>query len=322
VETTSQALAEGFCNQWRPHVGVFTNLSRDHLDVHKTPENYLAAKAQLFLSLREGGAAVLNAADPASALLAEVTAPGVRVFAYAARPVHPDAAHLPLLLCADTIAVTRDGTRITLVKTPLGEALGGELALRVVGDVHAENALAAAVAADALGYDPGAITRGLSAFEGVPGRFQEVAARPLVVVDFAHTPDALERTLSLARSIASADGGRVVCVFGCGGDRDPGKRPLMGRVAARLADVVVITTDNPRSEEPARIAEAVLEGTRGSSTRVERILERAEAIQSAITMAAAVDVVVIAGKGHEKTQIVGTSVVAFDDVAIARLALG
>jgi UDP-N-acetylmuramoyl-L-alanyl-D-glutamate--2,6-diaminopimelate ligase len=156
----------------------------------------------------------------------------------------------------------------------------------------------------------------------VPGRFQEVGANPFVVVDFAHTPDALERTLKLARAITPPNAGRVVCVLGCGGDRDAGKRPEMGRIAAKHADVVVVTNDNPRSEDPERIADAVLEGTRGSLSRVERILERAEAIHSAISCAAAADVVIIAGKGHEKTQIVGDRVIPFDDVAVAREALG
>jgi UDP-N-acetylmuramoyl-L-alanyl-D-glutamate--2,6-diaminopimelate ligase len=300
---------------------VFTNLSRDHLDYHGTPERYLASKAQLFMQLPTAGAAVLNAADPSSALLAEVVPEGARRLAYAARPVDPACAALPLALEAADVRVDRSGTRITLAPSPLADALGGALSLSIIGSVHAENALAAAVAAHAAGYSPDAIRRGLAHFAGVPGRFEVVSERPLVVVDFAHTPDALEAALRLARSLITDVGGSVTCVFGCGGDRDPGKRAPMGEVAGRLADFVVLTTDNPRGEDPVAIAEMVAAGLRGSSAKLERILERAEAIETAIRRATPADVVVIAGKGHERTQVMGERVVPFDDRLVARAAL-
>ena len=318
IETTSQALAEGFAAMWPARVAVFTNLSRDHLDYHGTPEDYLAAKAQLFMRIEAGGVAVLNAADPSSALLDEVTPPGVSRRGYAARAVDGACVRLPLTLEAEQVSVSRAGTRIRLAGSRLGDALGRELALRVLGEVHAENALGAAVAADALGYASAAIRAGLEGFAGVPGRFQLVLDRPLVVVDFAHTPDALERTLSLARSLVAADGGRVVCVFGCGGERDQGKRAEMGRVAGRSAEVVVLTSDNPRSEDPEAILRAILEGTAGTPASVERELDRAVAIRRGIELASPYDIVVIAGKGHEQTQIWGKRALPFDDVAVVR----
>ncbi len=317
VETTSQALAEGFARAWPAEVAVFTNLSRDHLDYHGTPEDYLAAKAQLFMKLLPGGTAVLNAADPSSALLDEVAEPSAKRVAYAARAIDPGCAHLPLALSAAEVEATLDGTRIRLAPSPLASALGGEIVLSIVGEVHAENALAAALAGVALGHSPQTIRLALERFPGVPGRFQIVHRRPAVVVDFAHTPDALERTLRLARSLVIPGGGRVIAAFGCGGDRDPGKRGEMGRIAASLADVVVMTNDNPRSEDPATIAAAVGEGAKGGPARVLLELDRASAIKMAIELAEPPDIVIVAGKGHERTQIVGEQVLPFDDAAVA-----
>jgi UDP-N-acetylmuramoyl-L-alanyl-D-glutamate--2,6-diaminopimelate ligase len=321
IETTSQALAEGFAAIWPADVGVFTNLSRDHLDYHGTPERYLAAKAQLFMHLREGGTAVLNAADGSSALLDEVTPPGVRRACYAARALDPGASHLPLSLSALRVEVHRGGTTITLAPSPLAEALSFSITLRIVGEVHAENALAAALAASSLGYPPRAIVEGLERFAGVPGRFQIVHDRPLVVVDFAHTPDALSRTLALARKLVSRRGGRVVCVFGCGGGRDPGKRPEMGRAAALGADVVIVTNDNPRGEDPDAIADAVMAGAAGPG-QVSRILDRAGAIARGIELADPYDIVVVAGKGHERTQLLGGLTVPFDDAEVVKTVCG
>lgn len=336
LEMTSYALSRGVARELPPTVGVFTNLSRDHLDYHGTPEAYLASKAQLFMSLppaSEGGAAVFNAADPASALLNEITPPGVRRLAYAARPVDPACAALAAGGCAleaASVVVDRRGTHLRLVPSPLAERLGGALDLRLLGEVHAENALAAAVAADALGHPAAAIREALAAFPGVPGRFELVdravdgavdgRAGPMVVVDYAHTPDALERTLRLARSLVAPSNGRVLLVFGCGGDRDRGKRPEMGRIASRLADVVIVTTDNPRNEDPQSIEKMIFAGVEGRFPRPERITERGRAIRRAIEIAEDPDIVVIAGKGHEKTQVFRDHAVPFDDVEVARSA--
>jgi len=315
VEATSQALALGFARAWPVEVGVFTNLSRDHLDAHGDLENYLAAKAQLFLNLPATGAAVFNLADPASALLDEVTPPGVRRLGYAARPRAPGALAAGEVLEASEVRVSVRGTEIDLAPSPLADALGGSLRLPVIGRVHAENALAAAAAAHALGHQASAIRAGLEAFSGVPGRFQIVHQAPLVVVDFAHTPDALERALRLARELAGP--GRVTVIFGCGGARDAGKRPEMGRAAGALADRVLITSDNPRHERPDAIARAIAEGARGAPAAVEIELDRALAIERGISLAAGYDVVVISGKGHEQSQIVGDRAIPFDDAEVA-----
>jgi UDP-N-acetylmuramoyl-L-alanyl-D-glutamate--2,6-diaminopimelate ligase len=317
IETTSKALGGGFARRHPPDVAVFTNLSRDHLDTHGTPERYLAAKAQLFLALGPTGVAVLNASDPASALLDEVAAPGVRRLAYAPRAVAPECGRLPVVLAAESVRVDRDGTSIELAASDLARRLGGELRLRVVGSVHADNALAAAVAADALGIEAAAVRAGLESFAGVPGRFEIVARRPLVAVDYAHTPDALARTLRMARGLIASWTGRVLVVFGCGGDRDRGKRPEMGRIADELADEVFLTTDNPRREDPRAIADAVFGGARPLARWV-REPDRAAAIARAIEGASATDVVVIAGKGHERTQSVGGVEHPFSDVEVAR----
>jgi UDP-N-acetylmuramoyl-L-alanyl-D-glutamate--2,6-diaminopimelate ligase len=323
VETTSHALSRGFAGELPPKVAVFTNLSRDHLDEHGTLEAYLAAKAQLFMNLLPGGAAVLNAADPASALLDEVIPAGIRRLAYAAREIDAACASLPLALAAEEVTVDRSGTRIRLAPSPLAERLGGMLSLRVIGRVHAENALAAAVAAEALGYPAEATREALADFAGVPGRFEMVdrgGRGPLVVVDYAHTPDALERTLLLARELVEPAKGRVICVFGCGGDRDQGKRPEMGRIASQVADVVVVTTDNPRSERPEAIIDQILSGAEGRFGKSIRITDRGEAIRRAIALAHDPDIVVVAGKGHEKTQVFQEQIVPFDDVEVARSA--
>jgi UDP-N-acetylmuramoyl-L-alanyl-D-glutamate--2,6-diaminopimelate ligase len=339
LEVTSRALAEGFAHHWPARVAVFTNLSRDHLDYHGEPERYLAAKAQLFMTLPDDGFAVLNAGDPASALLGEVTPPAVRRLAFAGvAGVAPECSELPLVLRAHDVRVTRRGTRVSLATGALADALGGELRLRVIGAVNAENALAAAVAAHALGYAPRAIGEGLEQFRGIAGRFEVVWPDPLVVVDYAHTPDALERTLEEARVLAGD--GRVLCVFGCGGGSDPGKRPEMGRVAASLADEIWLTSDNPRNESAVEIIEQIAAGARAGPERgregpagpgrkpVDRELrlvsepDRRAAIERSVAVArpGSGDIVLVAGKGHEKTQCVGDDVIPFDDAQVARAA--
>lgn len=327
LETTSRALAEGFAQRWPAKVAVFTNLSRDHLDYHGDPEHYLAAKAQLFMLLPADGCAVLNACDPASALLDEVTPQSVPRLVYAGsrRRVVPECAQMPRALAAARVEVDRAGTRAWLEPGVLAEALGGELVLSVVGEHNVDNALAAALAAHALGYSASSIRRGLEAFTGVRGRFERVFGDPLVVVDYAHTPDAMARTLELARTLAG--GGNVVCVFGCGGGSDPGKRAEMGKVAAEWCDHVVVTTDNPREEDPAEIAQAVLRGAeeeaRGQDRKVLLAeLDRRLAIARGIGIAqkGRGDIVVIAGKGHETTQWVGDKSFPFDDAEVARAA--
>ena len=317
IETTSHALAQGFASGWPADVAIFTNLSRDHLDYHGTPEHYLAAKAQLFVHLPTHGTAVLNACDPSSELFDEVTPPGVRRLWYTGRPGEERASRgASPDLAAVHVEVSRTGTLVRLAPSPLATALGGRLELPLIGRVHVDNALAAALGAWALGVTPDAIRTALTTFAGVPGRFQIVHDHPLVVVDFAHTPDALARTLRLAAELV-APAGRVVCVFGCGGERDAGKRPEMGRIATEQAAHVVLTTDNPRHEDPAAIADAVMSGATGPG-RLEQVIDRAEAIRRGIELAGPYDSVVIAGKGHERIQQVGDQTLPFDDVDVAR----
>jgi UDP-N-acetylmuramoyl-L-alanyl-D-glutamate--2,6-diaminopimelate ligase len=340
LEVTSRALANGFAQLWPARVAVFTNLTRDHIDYHGDPEHYLGAKAQLFMTLPDSGAAVFNACDPSSALIDLVTKPTVRRFSFAARRerIAEECAELPLTLVAREIHVSREHTRITFESSPLADALGGELVLGVLGSVNVENALAAAVAAHAAGISAEHIQRGLASFPGVDGRFERVWKEPLVVVDYAHTPDALTRTLELARTLAGS--GRVLVVFGCGGETDREKRPLMGRAAVEAADFVCVTSDNPRNEDPAKIAQAVLAGARsllistGKSTgegdlEVARTTQgrdvfllsdpdRASAIVRVIAECNLGDIVVVAGKGHERTQRIADRVLPFDDREVAR----
>ena len=310
LEVTSKALAGGLAKRWRPHVSVFTNITRDHLDMHGSPESYLASKAQLFMALGPGGVAVLNADDAASELVREVIRPGVSIrrFSVAGGSVE---------LAARAVVASARGTRVALAPSPVADALGGELVQSVAGAAPAQIALAAALAADALGYAPDAIRRGLEGFSGVAGRFEIVGRAPLVVVDYAHTPDGLDGTLHTARELVG-EGGRLICVFGCGGDRDRGKRPTMGELADRLADVVVLTNDNPRTESPDRIAAEIRAGVGAPAADWTEQLDRRAAIEYAIGLARPLDIVVIAGKGHEAVQIVGKRELPFSDAEVAR----
>ena len=310
LEVTSKALAAGIARRWSPHVAVFTNLTRDHLDQHGTPEHYLASKAQLFMALPAGGTAIVNADDPSTPLIREVIPDGVTV--------HDFAVVGPAELAAREVIVTPGMTRVVLADGAFARELGGVLELRIAGGVHAQNALAAALAGRAAGYAPGAIREGLERFTGVPGRFEVVGERPLVVVDYAHTPDGLVGTLATARELCR---GQLVCVFGCGGDRDRGKRPQMAAVVDERADVAVLTTDNPRHEDPAAIAADVQAGAPSPRARWIVELDRARAIELAIELARPDDVVVIAGKGHERVQEIHGRELPFSDVDVARAAI-
>lgn len=313
LEVTSKALAFGFAQRWPPNIAVFTNLSHDHLEAHGSAEAYLASKAQLFMVLGETGTAVLNRDDPASAMIDEVTPASVRRLGYSLRDRDAD-------LAALRVEARVDGTTLTLAPSPLANVLGDTLELRAPGDVHAQNALAAALATHAAGYNAESIRAGLASFLGVPGRFEIIARAPLVVVDYAHTPDGLEGTLQTARAL-TADHAALVCVFGCGGGRDRAKRPAMGEIAARLADRVIVTTDNPRFEDAGAIAASIVDGARQGSGTTEVVLDRRDAITLAISEASDRDVVVIAGKGHEAVQEIAGVARPFSDAAVVRDAL-
>jgi UDP-N-acetylmuramoyl-L-alanyl-D-glutamate--2,6-diaminopimelate ligase len=311
LELTSEALARGFARAWPCRVGVFTNLTLDHSDAHGSPEQYLAAKAQLFMSLPESGAAVLNGRDDNAQLVQEVVPRGVEVIRYGV--ASRGQAWAELDLAVESCEASADGSVASLLPSARFPSLPRELRLRCVGDVFVENALAALGAALWLGVDALEAVERLASVAAPPGRFEIVQRQPLVVVDYAHTPDALERTLATARSLCR---GKLVLVLGAGGDRDRAKRPLLG-VAARAADVIVLTSDNPRGERPESIMAEIEAGIGPGSTLVREV-DRARAIAHALALAGSDDLVLITGKGHEQTQQLAGRVVLFSDVAVVR----
>lgn len=308
VEATSQALAAGYARQWRFDAAIFTNLSPDHLTTHGTFEDYLAAKAQLFVHLGPGGHAVLNAGDPCSQLLAQVISPDVSVHTFAGPGADPSAADLRIA----EVQTSLDGTAVSLVDGPAARQLEGGFELSLHGTPFAENAAAAALMGLTLGI-PGTTIRRAFRDVAVPGRFEVVhrpERGPAVVVDYAHTPDALARTLETARACTR---GRTWLVFGAGGGATPEKRGPMGELAGTLCDEVIVTSDNPRDEDPLQIAEALAEGARRGSARVRLELERREATAAALREAEDGDLIVLAGKGHETGQTARGVTVPYSD---------
>jgi UDP-N-acetylmuramoyl-L-alanyl-D-glutamate--2,6-diaminopimelate ligase len=293
-------------------VAVFTNLSRDHLDYHKSMEQYFAAKLKLFegCGTERPRVAVLNEDDPYGKQLQDICkSRGSRVLTYGwqSGDFH-----------AKSVAITLQGTSFEMI-TPLG---GVSIVSPLIGKVNVYNILAAAAAAEARECSAQEIAEGIAALEFVPGRFQRVnCGQPFtVVVDYAHTDDALRNLTALAREfVAQAGGrGRVITLFGCGGDRDRAKRPLMGEAAGRGSDLVVLSSDNPRSEDPVAIINDALVGVQRSGTKYKIEPDRQAAIALAISTAMAGDIVLLAGKGHEKTQVSRGGSLPFDDVEVAR----
>lgn len=322
LEVSSHALAMERVAGLRFKVAGFTNLTRDHLDFHRDMDRYFAAKRRLFVEhLAPDGLAVVNARDPAGARLADQLGPGRRILRYGVRAEDP--------LRADRVSFGLDGIRAVL-NTPEGPIA---VASPLVGAHNLENLLCAAGIALGLGLDPGAIGRALSSSKGAPGRLEPIRGEGITVfIDYAHTDDALARALATLRAFAPR---RVLCVFGCGGDRDRGKRPLMGRAAASGADLSVVTSDNPRSEDPLTIIGEILSGMESAGAR--RVTEdaarrgsagflvepdRRAAIALALSCAKEGDVVLVAGKGHEDHQTVGKERRPFSDREEARKALG
>ena len=319
MEVSSHALALRRADNLRFAAGVFTNLTRDHLDFHGDMEGYFNAKRRLFEILPDGAVGIINVDDRRGQDMVSAARRPVTYAIDAAADVRPG----PLTFTLDGLSFD--------VRTPRGSL---QVRSQLVGRPNAYNILAATATAMALDLPFSAIETGVSRLGSVPGRFQVVsdpADDVRVIVDYAHTDDALKNLLETARPLA---GGRVITVFGCGGDRDRTKRPLMGAVAARLSDLVVVTSDNPRSEDPEQIIEEVKRGIVVPADRVPpkgqpapkstpclAIVDRREAITQAVRDARAGDLVLIAGKGHEKYQQVGDRTLPFDDVEAARAAL-
>jgi UDP-N-acetylmuramoyl-L-alanyl-D-glutamate--2,6-diaminopimelate ligase len=311
MEVSSHALSLRRVDGVTFAAAVFTNLTRDHLDFHPDMEAYFQAKRRLFDMLPAGAPSLINLDDPRGVALADM----------AARPL-TYAINRPADITPGPLSFSLEGLTFD-VRTPRGTL---RVRSSLIGRPNVYNILAAVSTATALGLRTDAIERGIESLNGVPGRFELVSSdrdEVKVVVDYAHTDDALRNLLETSRPLAS---GRLITVFGCGGDRDRTKRPLMGAVAGRLSDLIVMTSDNPRSEDPNRIIEEIRRGLtpdtrRGGEQQPMTIIDRREAIGKAIELARAGDLVLIVGKGHEKYQVIGDRVLPFDDVLVAREAL-
>ena len=302
LEVSSHALVQQRTAGVRFAVAVFTQLSHEHLDYHQDLESYRDAKGLLFAGLDEDAVAVLNAEDPTSQhFLARTRA---RVLTYGRSPG------------ADVRGVVQRSTLLGTTLDVFWQGQSRRIELRCIGGHNVQNALAALGAARALGVEPDAMVQGLEQLSGVPGRLQPVLAGQdfRVLIDYAHTDDALEKVLCCLSPLTP---GRLLTVFGCGGDRDPGKRERMGRVASRWSDHVFVTSDNPRGEDPGHIAAAVAAGVCGRQTALTVELNRRVAIRQALLEARTGDVVLIAGKGHETTQTIGGQTLPFDDRVVA-----
>jgi UDP-N-acetylmuramoyl-L-alanyl-D-glutamate--2,6-diaminopimelate ligase len=316
MEVSSHALAQDRVNGVAFDCALFTNLSHDHLDYHGTMEAYAEAKAKLF-GVQGLAAAVLNLDDFMGVRLAEtLSARGVRTIGYSLSAETRRPGSVTEFIAARKVSLEREGNRIRLASS-WGER---EVLLNQLARFNVSNALGVLGCLVAFGIPYEEAVSLLVALPPVPGRMQTVSdgEGPLIVVDYAHTPDALDKVLQALRPAAEARGGELVAVFGAGGDRDPSKRPAMGAIVSRLADRIVLTSDNPRSENPHAIIAAIRAGVAGPC-EVEP--DRALAIQRAISAASSADVVLIAGKGHEDYQEVGTQRLPFSDVDAARAAL-
>lgn len=293
METSSHSLDQGRLDGLTFATAVYTNFTRDHLDYHGTMEAYLAAKLRLSSYLALGGVEVVNLDDDAWSVLPQ-RAERVTFGLHPAADVR-----------AAELQLDAGGSRFRML-TPWGSA---DIALPLLGDFNVANALAASAAALALGRPFDEVTDRLQRAPQVPGRMEKIAGHPCVVLrDYAHTPDALERALATLRPLTAQ---RLVVVFGCGGDRDRGKRPLMGRIAALAADLTIVTSDNPRTENPDAIIDDIVAGMAGAPH--VRIADRRAAIAAALDGAGPGDTVLLAGKGHETYQVIGTEKLPFDE---------
>ena len=301
METSSHSLDQGRLDGLGFAAGVFTNLTRDHLDYHGSMEAYLASKLRLSALLRPDGVEVVNLDEDAWRALPYRT-PRLTFGQDPAADVR-----------ATGVALDAGGSRFQMT----GRFGAAEIVLPLLGDFNVANALAAAATALALGLPLEQVAQRLGTAPQVPGRMERISDRPCIVLrDYAHTPDALERALTTLRPLTA---GRLIVVFGCGGDRDRGKRPLMGRIAGEHSDLAIATSDNPRTEDPGAIIDDIERGMNGMPHL--RIPDRLTAIHSALAEARAGDTILLAGKGHETYQIIGTSKILFDEREIVQKAM-
>jgi len=302
AEASSHALSQERLAGIEFRAAAFTNLSGDHLDYHQTKDNYLAAKTKLFTALRPGATAVLNQQAPESQKIAEQTKAKICWYAI----------DEPADLTAHVESMTVDGTRFALHH----QGRTAEVVTPLVGQYNVANHLAAAGLCLAAGFDLDTIAAGLSALKNIPGRLEKLdGADFAVIIDYAHTDDALKNVLATLKPLCQ---GTLIVVFGCGGDRDTTKRPRMAKVAEQIADSIVVTSDNPRTEDPSAIINDIIEGFSGpESDTIVIEPDRKKAIERAIGQARANDVVLIAGKGHETYQIIGETRLDFSDREVA-----
>jgi len=305
MEVSSHALDQARPEAIDFHSAIFTNLTQDHLDYHRNLENYFCAKAKLFQDLNAGAFCVLNNDDPYGRRLKQLTRSKVVTYGIDTKSD----------VMAQDIKSDITGTEFNLIT---GKAKK-KIRTRLIGRYNVYNILAAAAWALAAGLNPEKIRTALEKFALVPGRLQRVDSREKfsVFVDYAHTEDALKNVIRALRPLTK---GKLIVVFGCGGDRDKDKRPKMGRVVSELADFALVTSDNPRSEEPRQIIEEIKKGMKKNNYLA--IEDRKEAISKALSMARPGDIVLLAGKGHENYQVLKDRTVAFDDCEVARECLG
>lgn len=310
LEVSSHALCQERTAGLKIDFGIFTNLSREHLDYHGDMQQYAVAKSRMFSSLQNTATAIINRDDRWSPMMMEAAKENnARVITYSAEE-QADLHASELSFDTDASYLTLSGMGISLAR----------LRIHLSGRFNVSNVLAASAAVLMSGASPSAVVAGLASVSPPPGRLEPVllegADAPRVFVDYAHTPDALRKVLGALREVATSSGGRLLCVFGCGGDRDLGKRSEMGATACELADEVFVTSDNPRTEDPLAILEDIRRGT-GASARAHFEVDRRLAIRAALQSAAPGDLILIAGKGHETVQTIGHARAPFDDRQVA-----
>lgn len=306
MEVSSHALCEGRANNIAFTEAIYTNLSQEHLDYHKTMEEYAKAKAKLF-AMPTLHRAIINIDDEFASVMLDACQESCQIITYGLS----ETANFQAYACEYDIS----GCRFK-VRSSYGDRT---LICKGAGEFNVYNSLAIFASLVVSGYSVIKATEVIANIEPVAGRMELVAQSPNVFVDYSHTPDALENALSSLVSLreTSHSTGKIWAIFGCGGDRDPSKRPVMGEVASRLADCVVVTSDNPRTEDPQKIVDDIMQGI-SSSTNAKIIISRAEAIQLVLTKAKPTDIILIAGKGHEDYQIIGTEKIHFSDKQVVQ----